>query len=312
MPKLHRKRSLLAKIEGSYGSDPTATGSANYVEVVDLEIEPVASDEVEQETIRPYAGNYPVLLANTKVNLSFGVFMVGSGSAGTAPKYDPILKACGLSAATVSSTSVTYTPSTLATQSSVTFYVNYDGVRHKVTGCRGTFSISCAVNEIPRINFEMQGIFNTPTDQALPTVTKSLQPDPVLFKNGNTSSFSVFGFAGALQSWELDFANEVIYRELVGGTKEALITDRRPSGTMVIEAVALSSKNFFTLATGTTTGTNTWSHSGGAGNIVTVSCPQTDLGQPTYEDSDGITMLNLPFYATPTDAGSDEFSLAFT
>jgi len=312
MPKLHRKRSLLAKIEGSYGSDPTATGSANYVEVVDLEIEPVASDEVEQETIRPYAGNYPVLLANTKVNLSFGVFMVGSGSAGTAPKYDPILKACGLSAATVSSTSVTYTPSTLATQSSVTFYVNYDGVRHKVTGCRGTFSISCAVNEIPRINFEMQGIFNTPTDQALPTVTKSLQPDPVLFKNGNTSSFSVFGFSGALQSWELDFANEVIYRELVGGTKEALITDRRPSGTMVIEAVALSSKNFFTLATGTTTGTNTWSHSGGAGNIVTVSCPQTDLGQPTYEDSDGITMLNLPFYATPTDAGSDEFSLAFT
>jgi len=312
MPKLHRKRSLLAKIEGSYGSDPTATGSANYVEVVDLEIEPVASDEVEQETIRPYAGNYPVLLANTRVNLSFGVFMVGSGAAGTAPKYDPILKSCGLSAATVSSTSVTYTPSTLATQSSVTFYVNYDGVRHKVTGCRGTFSISCAVNEIPRINFEMQGIFNTPTDTALPTVTKSLQPDPVLFKNGNTSSFSVFGFSGALQSWELDFANEVIYRELVGGTKEALITDRRPSGTMVVEAVALSSKNFFTLATGTTTGTNTWSHSGGAGNIVTVSCPQTDLGQPTYEEADGITMLNLPFYATPTDAGSDEFSLAFT
>ena len=312
MPKLHRKRSLLAKVEGSYGSDPTATGSANYVEVVDLEIEPVASDEVEQETIRPYAGNYPVLLANTRVNVSFGVFMVGSGAAGTAPKYDPILKACGLSAATVSSTSVTYTPSTLATQSSVTFYVNYDGVRHKVTGCRGTFSISCAVNEIPRINFEFQGIFNTPTDTALPTVTKSLQPDPVLFKNGNTSSFSIFGFSGALQSWELDFANELIYRELVGGTKEALITDRRPSGSMVIEAVALSSKNFFTLATGTTTGTNTWSHSGGAGNIVTVSCPQTDLGQPTYEDSNGITMLNLPFYATPTDAGSDEFSLAFT
>ena len=312
MPKLHRKRSLLAKIEGSYGSDPTATGSANYVEVVDLEIEPVASDEVEQETIRPYAGNYPVLLANTRVNLSFGVFMVGSGAAGTAPKYDPILKSCGLSAATVSSTSVTYTPSTLATQSSVTFYVNYDGVRHKVTGCRGTFSISCAVNEIPRINFEMQGIFNTPTDTALPTVTKSQQPDPVLFKNGNTSSFSVFGFSGALQSWELDFANEVIYRELVGGTKEALITDRRPSGTMVIEAVALSSKNFFTLATGTTTGTNTWSHSGGAGNIVTVSCPQTDLGQPTYEESDGITMLSLPFYATPTASANNEFSLVYT
>ena len=91
MPKLHRKRSLLAKIESSYGTDPTATGSANYVEVVDLEIEPLASDEVEQETIRPYAGNYPVLLANTRVNVSFGTYMVGSGAAGTAPKFDQIL-----------------------------------------------------------------------------------------------------------------------------------------------------------------------------------------------------------------------------
>ena len=109
MPKLHRKRSLLAKIESSYGTDPTPTGSSNYVEVVDLEVEPLASDEVEIETIRPYPGNYPRLLANTRVNLSFGVYMVGSGSAGTAPKYDPILKACGLSANTVSSTSVTIT-----------------------------------------------------------------------------------------------------------------------------------------------------------------------------------------------------------
>ena len=256
-------------------------------------------------------GNYEVIPANTRVNVTFDVEMSGSGSAGTAPKYGAILKACGLSETVVSSTSVTYAPVTTPSDS-VTLFVNYDGIRHKVTGARGTFSLNCEVNNIPRISFSLTGIFNAPTDTALPTVTKSLQPDPVLFKNGNTSSFSVFGFSGALQSWELDFANEVIYRELVGGTKEALITDRRPSGTMVIEAVALSSKNFFTLATGTTTGTNTWSHSGGAGNIVTVSCPQTDLGQPTYEDSDGITMLNLPFYATPTDAGSDEFSLAFT
>ena len=42
------------------------------------------------------------------------------------------------------------------------------------------------------------------------------------------------------KSWNLDFNNEVIYRELVGGTKEVLITDRRPSGTAVIESVALT------------------------------------------------------------------------
>ena len=111
---------------------------------------------------------------------------------------------------------------------------------------------------------------------------------------------------------EFRFNNEVIYRELVGGTKEVLITDRRPSGTAVIESPALSAHNFFTDYTGTSTGTNTWLHGTVAGNKVTVSCPQTDLGQPTYEESDGITMLSLPFMATPTASANNEFSLVYT
>ena len=311
MPKLHRKRSILAKAESSYGTDPTPTGSANYVQVIDLNIEPVVSDEVSRDLIRPYMGNYEVIPANTRVNVTFDVEMAGSGSAGTAPKYGAILKACALSETVVSSTSVTYAPVTTPSDS-VTLFVNYDGIRHKVTGARGTFSINCEVNNIPRISFSLTGIFNAPTDTALPTVTVSNQASPLIFKNGSTSNFSIFGFSAALQSWNLDFNNEVIYRELVGGTKEVLITDRRPSGTAVIESVALSSHNFFTDYTGTSTGTNTWLHGTTAGNKVTVSCPQTDLGQPTYSESDGITMLNLPFMATPTASANNEFSLVYT
>ena len=311
MPKLHRKRSILAKAESSYGTNPTPTGSANYVQVIDLNIEPVVSDEVSRDLIRPYMGNYEVIPANTRVNVTFDVEMSGSGSAGTAPKYGAILKACGLSETTVTSTSVTYAPVTTPSDS-VTLFVNYDGIRHIVKGCRGTFSMACEVNNIPRISFSLTGLFSAPTDDALPTVTVSNQASPLIFKNGSTSAFQIFGFAAALQSWNLDFNNEVIYRELVGGTKEVLITDRRPSGTAVIESVALSSHNFFTDYTGTSTGTNTWLHGTTAGNKVTVSCPQTDLGQPTYEESDGITMLNLPFMATPTASANNEFSLLFT
>lgn len=311
MPKLHRKRSILAKAESSYGSDPTPTGSANYVQVIDLNIEPIVSDEVSRDLIRPYMGNYEVIPANTRVNVTFDVEMSGSGSAGTAPKYGAILKACALSETISGGNTVTYAPVTTPSDS-VTLFVNYDGVRHKVTGARGTFSMSCEVNQIPRISFSLTGIFNAPTDTALPTVTVSNQASPLIFKNGSTSSFAIFGFAAALQSWSLDFNNEVIYRELVGGTKEVLITDRRPAGTVVVEAVALSAHNFFTDYTGTSTGTNTWLHGTTAGNKVTVSCPQTDLGQPTYEESDGVTMLSLPFYATPTASANNEFSLVYT
>ena len=311
MAKLHRKRSILAKAESSYATNPNPTGSANYVQVIDLNIEPIVSDEVSRDLIRPYMGNYEVIPANTRVNVTFDVEMAGSGTAGTAPKYGAILKACGLTETVSGGNIVTYAP--VATPSdSVTLFVNYDGIRQIVTGCRGTFSINCEVNSIPRISFSLTGLFSAPTDNALPSVTTSNQATPLIFKNGSTSNFAIFGFAAALQSWSLDFNNEVIYRELVGGTKEVLITDRRPSGTAVIENVALSSHNFFTDYTGTSTGTNTWLHGTTAGNKITVSCPQTDLGQPSYEESDGITMLSLPFYATPTSAGQNEFSLEYT
>lgn len=298
------------KTESSYGTDPTPTGGSNAILVRDLNIEPVQSDEVSRDLIRGYLGNYETLLSNTRVNVSCDVEMVGSGAAGTEPAYNPLLKACGLGQTTVSSTSNTYAPISTSF-GSCTIYCNIDGVRHKVTGCRGTFSINCELNQIPVISFSMTGIYNAPTDTAAPTCTYNATK-PLLFKTGNTSAFSLFGYAGALQSWSFDMNNDTVVRQLVGGTQEVMITDRKPSGSATVEAVALSAHNFFTDATGSSTGTNTFLHGTTAGNKVTISCPQTDLGQPTYEDSDGVQMLSLPFVATPTSAGNNELSIVYT
>ena len=151
MPKLTRKRTILLKSESSYGTDPSPTGSANAVLVRDLNIEPIQSDEVSRDLIRGYLGNYDTLLANQRVNVTFDVEMSASGTAGTEPHYSPALKACGLAVTTVSSTSNTYAPIS-SSFGSCTVYVNIDGVNHAVTGCRGTFSIACNVNEIPIIS----------------------------------------------------------------------------------------------------------------------------------------------------------------
>ena len=298
------------KTESSYGTDPTPTGGSNAILVRDLNIEPVQSDEVSRDLVRNYLGNYEKLLSNTRVNVTCDVEMVGSGAAGTEPAYNPLLKACGLAVTTVSSTSNTYAPVSTSF-GSCTIYCNIDGVRHKVTGCRGSFSINCELNQIPVISFSMTGIYNAPTDTTAPTCTYNATK-PLLFKTGNTSAFSLFGYGGALQSWSFDMNNDTVVRQLVGGTQEVMITDRKPSGSATVEAVALSAHNFFTDATGSSTGTNTFLHGDTAGNKITVSVPQTDLGQPTYEDSDGVQMLNLPFTATPTSAGNDELSIAYT
>ena len=311
MPLLSRKRLILAKAESTYGTDPSPTGSANAILVRNLEITPLQAETVSRDLIRPYLGVSDQLLAQTRVEVTFEVELAGSGAAGTAPAYGPVLKACGLSETVVATTSVTYAPVS-ASFSSVTIYFHNDGIRHKVTGCRGTFSLNAQVGQIPVIQFTMTGIYNAPTDESLPSPTYANQAAPLIFKNGNTSNFSVFSYAGCLQSLEFNVANSIIYRELVGCTKEVLITDRQPAGTVVIEAPSIATKDFFTIANGSTTGSVTFQHGATAGNIVTFTTAQSDIGSPTYSDQDGIQMLNLPYVAIPTSAGNDELSLAFT
>jgi hypothetical protein len=279
--------------------------------VRNLEITPVEADVVSRDLIRPYLGNSPQLLANTRVSITFQVELAGSGTAGTAPRFGAILQACGLSETIVATTSVTYAPVSSAF-SSATIYFNNDGIRHVLTGCRGTFTLTGEVGAIPTLDFTMIGIYNAPTDTALPSTTYSAQASPLIFKQGNTSAFSFFSYSGCLQSVSFDMANETVYRELVGCTKEVLITNRAPSGAVMIEAPDLAAKDFFSIAQTETTGNLTFLHGTTAGNRATFTAAQCDISNPTYGDQDGVQMLNIPYVAVPTTVGNNEVSIAFT
>jgi Phage tail tube protein len=311
MALLTRKRLILLETESTYGTDPTPDG-ADAVLVRDLNITPLQSDVVSRDLVRPYLGASEQLLANTRVECTFSVELAGSGTAGTAPRYGKALKACGLSETIVATTSVTYAPVS-SSFSSATIYYNIDGVLHKVTGARGTFTINGTVGQIPTIDFTFTGIYNTPTDTALPAVTYANQATPVVFKNGNTTGFELLSYAGCLQSVTFDVGNTLVYRELVGCTKEVLLTDRAATGTVVLEAVTMATKNYFTAALSDgSLGNLLFQHGQTAGNIVDFASTRIDIGDVSYSDQDGIHMLNIPYTAVPSTSGNDEFSIVYT
>ncbi len=311
MALLTRKRLILLETESTYGTDPTPDG-ADAVLVRDLNITPLQSDVVSRDLIRPYMGASEQLLANTRVECTFSVELAGSGTAGTAPRYGKALKACGLSETIVATTSVTYAPVS-SSFSSATIYYNIDGVLHKVTGARGTFTINGTVGQIPTIDFTFTGIYNTPTDTALPAVTYANQATPLVFKNGNTTDFQLLSYAGCLQSVTFDMGNTLVYRELVGCTKEVLLTDRAATGTVVLEAVTMATKNYFTAALSDgSLGNLLFQHGQTAGNIVDFASTKIDIGDVSYSDQDGIHMLNIPYTAVPSTSGNDEFSIVYT
>jgi len=310
MAQLTRKRVILIESESSYGTDPTPSAT-DVVLVTDLSITPQSSDVVNRDVVRPFLGASEQLLANTRVECTFSVELAGSGTAGTAPRYGSALKACGLSETVVANTRVTYAPVS-GSFSSVTIHYNVDGVRHIVTGCRGNVALNAEVGSIPTLDFTFTGIYNAPTDTALPSVTYGNQATPLIFKNGNTSSFQLLSFAGALQTLTMDLGNTLVYRELVGGTKEVLLTDRAASGTVTIEAPTLSSKDFFAAAlVDTSLGNLQVTHGGTAGNICTFSSTKVDIGDVNYGEMDGVAMLEIPYTLVPS-AGGDELSLVYT
>ena len=309
MALLTRKRVILIEAESNYGSDPGIV-AADAVLVRDLSITPQSSDVVSRDVVRPFLGAFQQLLANTNVEVTFSVELAGSGTAGTAPRYGDALKACGFSETVSSGTSVTYAPVSTSF-SSVTIHYNTDGVRHKVVGARGSFVINGSVGEIPTIDFTFQGIYIPPTDTALPTVTYGDQATPLIFKQGNTSSFQLLSHSGALSSISLDVGNELVYRELVGGTQETLLVNRNITGSVSIEAVPLATKDFFAAAISETTGNLTFLHGTTAGNKVQVSSTKADIGDVAYAEEDGIQMLEIPYTLVPTSQ-NDELTITYT
>ena len=140
------------------------------------------------------------------------------------------------------------------------------------------------------------------------------QDDPLIFKNGNVTGFQLLSYSGALQSFSFDLGNSTVYRELVGGTKEVLITDRAAAGSVSIEAVALGTKDYFASAVDddAALGNLVFTHGTVAGNKVQFTSSKVDIGDVAYGDSDGIAMLEIPYTCVPDSAANAEFDLVFT
>ena len=313
MPLLTRKQAILIEIESSYADSTVPTG-ADALLVSNLSITPLASDVVTRDYVRPYLGAAEQLLANTRVEITFSVELVASGTKGTAPGYNKALLACGLSETVSSGTSVTYAPVSGSFSSAVIHYF-IDGVRHKCKGARGSFALSAEVGAIPTLDFTFTGLYESPDDSALPTPTFNDQPTPLIFKSSNTTGFNILGHQAGLNSFSVDVANTITYREVIGGAtpKEVLLTERASNGSVTIDAVLMATKNFFDLAnTDASLGALSVTHGTQDGQKVQFISSKCDISDPSYGDADGITTLEIPFTLVPSASGNDEFSLVYS
>ncbi|ORE87820.1 phage tail tube protein [Aurantimonas sp. 22II-16-19i] len=301
----YRKLAILAKIETTYGTDAVPTGAANAMLMTDVAFTPMEGQEVNRDLLLPYLGHQGVELTGLYARLQGSVEIAGAGTAGTAPAYGPLLRACGMAEDEEAGVSVSYLPVS-ASEEAASIYFNADGVRHVLLGVRGNWSTTQTPNQIPRFRFDLMGLLGTITDQVLPTVDHTAFVRPKIVNKANTV-MSLFSWVAIAESISLDFGNQVEARFLIGA-ESMEITDRKSTGTAVVEAKNLATKDWFAIAQARTRGALSVTHGTTAGNIVEFAAPQVESGRPTQGQTQGILNYSIPLMLCH-DTGDDELSI---
>lgn len=305
-----RKKVILAKIETTYNAVVAMTGAANAMLVKDLKIMPMEGQDIDRGLDLPWFGNDGTIPADLHVKLTFKIELEASGSLAVAPKYSPLLRACGLLETIVALTSVTYTPIS-PLHESTTISWNVDGFQQLVKGIRGNCKLGFTAQGIPYLDFEMQGLYATPTDTAalVPTLTGFIKPQ--VSSNVNTPVFTLGGTALVMRSFGMDIGNSLENRFLIG-SDSVIIADRAEMVDMTVEAVPMATLNPYTLAEAGTTSALVLTHGTVAGKRTTLNIPALQMLRPTgLENAQNILEWSLKGAPRPV-SGNDQWSLVLT
>lgn len=302
-------RTLFAKPEVTYGV-AVALASADAIRTSNLTIKPLEAQALERKLDGPSFGSSGKVHVGEHVVVEFDVEMTGSGTAGTAPKFGHLFKACKMSETIVAATSVAYEPATNGTDSE-TMYFELDGQRHALSGARGNWSMKFDSQGIPYFHFTFTGLWIDPVTAAgiVPVWTGWQTPRPVSKKY--TPAVNLHGLSSVFSSSSFDFGNSVKYINNPGGEEFVNIDNRMCSGSIKLLAPALSTKNYFTAALADTVGAFSLVHGTAAGHIVTLAGDYVQLLQPNYGEDNGRAMIEAKLDFT-RNVADDEMSLTFT
>lgn len=315
---LKKREVILAKIESAYGVDATPAAATDAVFVEDPSWSHTGARMVERPGIRASLGQLQQVFAGTLMQVSFSCELKGPGAAYSAtvrPEIDPLLRACAMAAAvvtTLGAETVTYTPlSTTGSIESCTIYFYRDGKRFILTGCRGTAEFSLDTGAIGKVKFTFTGHVAAEADVAVPTPTyDTTVPPPV--KGG---AFAIGAYSAIVKSLMVNLNNTIATPPNLSasdGYGEVRVTQRDVAGSFDPEDVLVATYPFVAnWKAGTTAAIATGTIAGAQYNQYSFALPAVYYRELAPGDRDGVLTLAATFGAAES-AGDDEVSLLFS
>jgi hypothetical protein len=252
----------------------------------------IARDVVSRDLVRDYLGGSDHLIGARRTEVGFDIEVAGSGTAGVAPPYGKLLRACGMAETVVPDSDVEYTPVSEDFERLTLRYVT-DGACHLTKGCRGTVKFDLTACQRPMMRFKFAG-YDYRSSTSTISAAFCAGKRPLVIMDANSGDIRLGGtytgggnVAGgttlASRGLVIDLNNTVSHLKLLGG-----------------EAIGIT--NNVTTRLGFNFGTT-------AGNKVVIFAPKVQRIDPQGEDYEGSHLMSTELRLLPA-AGDDE--LTFT
>jgi len=305
MTLLRKKRVVAVAIETTPGVAESLTGADAAFNAYDVVINPTIDFEerMGQSAFSPLPGT----LGGYGGSVTFQTDIHGGAS--TPFWATRLLPACGYKETTGVFAPVTEAPG--SNVKNVTIGVYEDGLLKVLRGCAGNVVFTLPSGRRSFAEFTFTGIWDAPQDASILAPTYPTTA-PLRFAN---STWSLASWEPCVEQITIDLGNEVVLRECAGdvsGYDNALITNRRTTGTMNPEATLVATNDTY----GQWISRTEQALSivlGSSGNRVTFAAPKLQFTNVQEGDRNNIQIDELEFQLNRSaSAGNDELTIDFT
>jgi hypothetical protein len=307
-----RKQLLLAGVQPTSGLKATLTAQDNAIATGLVKVR-VGTTLIDRIAVRRSLAKLKKEVGKKMLTFSFSVEMKGSGDPIKPPEFAPLLECCAMKK-TIGSTQVEFSPEADEDQMKIsTLEFFQDGFYFRAIDCVGNVKKSYPPGQFGRLDFEIQGKFESVGDEALPANPAFQATVPVRIQSAGLK-FGAFASPVA-RSFEFNSGNTIGEREDINspdGFKAPEVTERAPTWAAVIESVKEATSPFWadwlaraTRAIPITVGTQ-------AGNIVTLEIPLASIDDVQLGSSNGRSTWEMNGACNESvDDAADDYKIIF-
>lgn len=303
-PLLFKRAVVGVAIEAVEGTAETLVAADFDIEAEDISIGPDLPF-FEKNAVSPSLSKFKGTSGGPRLNrISFMTEIRGSGTNVTPASWFRLLRGCAF-AESIGASEVDGDPISTSMET-VTLAVNVDGVQFLIHGAMGNVRITEVSGEPGKHSWEFLGVYNEPTDVAMPVVPSYDDQTAEAFV-GATATFG--GTSFLFKTLEVDMGNVLSPREKPsspGGVFSVRVTDRRPTFSFDPEMDLVATENHFNNLTTNVEQALVVTHGGTAGNIYALNAGACQYDGLEPVERDGFLVLNASGRCNRVAAAGDD------